>query len=196
MKPRARSPRPPSAPMTTQHRAEKIEARKERTALIGTFIKGFINDLHAKVSLMSSELKYTEDYCYSLLFQEGVRWYHRCTKTSAFNAFIAMKCEELKISVFQSSFPILSVVLIYCLLDDPDYIRMDAVELNQLFRAEYESLTDEEKEALITEFDAKKEENAILRRPDSRGRIQDFTHTVKIMKHMVRLNGFCTYLVF
>jgi hypothetical protein len=103
LKPRNRSPHPHAAPLTAQQRAEKDSARKERTALIDTFVQGFIADVHAKALLMAEELNYSEDYCYSLLFQEGIRWRHTHAAT-AFNAFISLKSHELKTSTRISFF--------------------------------------------------------------------------------------------
>ena len=62
---------------------------------------------------------------------------------------------------------------------------MNLIDLQQKYQDEYEALTKEEKAELVEEFNSHKEEDAKVRRPTARGRIQDVANVARNMQLLV-----------
>jgi hypothetical protein len=90
-----------------------------------------------------------------------------------------------KVSTLPSPFFQLTLTYLY-LLEDPDAPKLSAVKMHELFSEEYDALTDEEKEALVEEHREMKTKHLKIRRPTTRGKVQDVSNTIHNMKKLVR----------
>ncbi|KAJ7267849.1 hypothetical protein C8J57DRAFT_1613969 [Mycena rebaudengoi] len=150
------APKPQAARSWEKLKLER-KAREEKQRKIDAHCAEWRDFTRAKIQQMAVEFDMKERYFEDLFFQGGVRMVHQQQNLNPYNAFKNAKAEENREAG----------------------ISEDAREIHRNHIEEYEALSQEEKNDLVTNFAKIKADNFHLRRDTPRAKIQDIANVVR-----------------
>ncbi|KDR71988.1 hypothetical protein GALMADRAFT_74321 [Galerina marginata CBS 339.88] len=146
-----------SAPLTAKQKKERTAKRLDNQAAIDEAIDEWFSSTISKAHELAERFDKKPRELLDRFFHGGARMVHHHEKINPHNAFISLKAQELR----------------------DDGHTMSLVDIQREFKHEYNALRDEEREELIKEFKENVDNTKHIPRPSPRGRIQDFSNTVR-----------------
>ncbi|CAK5272792.1 unnamed protein product [Mycena citricolor] len=169
--PRQRAPAPPRAPLTSTQKAERKQERDRKKNAEDADVQAWWTYTFNYAKTLAERHEKTENYYLSIFFQGGANMIKHQEKINPFNAFKAIKAEELR----EAGGP-----------------TQNAPALSESFAEEYNALSSEEKQKFVDDFKEIKVSNASLKRTTPRGRAQDVANIIRNMKLLtLQIAGLC-----
>ncbi|KAJ7938868.1 hypothetical protein B0H13DRAFT_1587365 [Mycena leptocephala] len=160
------APSQPRAPLTAAEKKEKREASKENQEQIDAAVAEFFSYAQAKAVDLGKRFDKQPRYFLDLFFQGGAHMVNHHEKINAFNAFKSEKAAERR---------------------EDGAKGLKAQELHEMYKAEYDALTEEEKKELVERW----EEVPKARRDTPRARIRDVSNTVRNIQMLLHGLSYC-----
>ncbi|KAJ7716700.1 hypothetical protein B0H16DRAFT_1338642 [Mycena metata] len=155
--PRNRAPALPRAPLTAAERKDKKQSSEDQKEAMDAEVAQWHSDTHTKADELGLRFNKKPRYFLDIFFQAGARMVHGQEKINAYNAFKSEKAAQLR----------------------EDGRVLKPTELHEEYYAEYEAMTEEEKNVLVKRFEGVKAAAPKLRRDTPRARIRDVSNTCK-----------------
>ncbi|KAJ7853295.1 hypothetical protein B0H14DRAFT_3450278 [Mycena olivaceomarginata] len=152
-----------TAPLTTEQRKEKRDARQDKQARIDARVRKFFDDTNALANDMAAEFDMKPRYFLDIFFQGGAHLINHQDEINSYNAFKALKSAEVR----------------------EEGLVKNAPQLHRDYYDEYTQLTTAEKTALVDKFKPIREQNYALHRDTPRAKIQDVANIVRNMKMLL-----------
>ncbi|KAJ7757676.1 hypothetical protein B0H14DRAFT_3598809 [Mycena olivaceomarginata] len=146
------------APLPAQEAKEKREESQATQAAIDAEVADFMTYATTKATALGKRFDKSTRYFLDMFFQGGAHLVNHQNKLNAFNAFKAEKAAERR----EEGAP-----------------GLKAQGLHDLYKDEYDALTEEEKTALLDRFAETKDKVPKARRDTPRARIRDVSNTVR-----------------
>ncbi|KAJ6535302.1 hypothetical protein B0H10DRAFT_2246619 [Mycena sp. CBHHK59/15] len=157
-------------PITAQEAKEKHEASQETQAAINTEVADFMTYATTKASTLGKRFDKSTRFFLDMFFQGGAHLVNHQEKVNVFNAFQSEKAAERH----EEGAP-----------------GLKAQGLHDLYKAEYEVLTEEEKTALVDRFTETKDKVPKARHDTPRARIHDVSNTVRNIQMLMHGLSYC-----
>ncbi|KAF8184055.1 hypothetical protein K438DRAFT_1974648 [Mycena galopus ATCC 62051] len=164
---RSAIPRPKPAPIPSDQQKANRQARADKQAEIDTEISQLFDHIKATADQLAERFDMKARYFLDIIFQGGAHMIKHQETVNPYNAWKHKKALE----------------------NQDKGIAQRADKLHEAHFAEYQELTEQEKEDMCDWFSQERAQNIVLRRDTPRGRIQDFSNTVRNLKMII--NGAC-----
>ncbi|KAK7052794.1 hypothetical protein R3P38DRAFT_2502945 [Favolaschia claudopus] len=154
---------PKTAPLTTEQRNEKRDARSEKQAQIDAHVQEWMQYTNDLATKLADKFDMKPRYFLDIFFQGGAHMINHQNHTNPYNAFKSVKATEAR----------------------EQGLAKNGGDLHKEHYTEYLALTSEEKKEMVKTFDKTKDQNFHLRRDTPRGRVQDVANVVRNMKMLL-----------